>query len=90
MELNNGEEKSLTVELGNIDFETIGLSEKDSIVQRLVVTLGQAIVGYISFRCSLHNIHPIITMEPEAGYRMHDQPLHYGGCGLIRISVGKE
>ncbi|MDR2781114.1 MAG: hypothetical protein LBB21_01475 [Holosporaceae bacterium] len=83
--------KEIAVEIGDINFSSVGLAKKDSIVHRLELKEeGGSIVGYLSFRCSVYNTNPGITIEPMAGYAILEEKLSFGGGSAIRIVVKKK
>ena len=84
------QEKGVTAELTEVDFSSVGLSTYSSIVQRLKIvdTENGVTAGYLSFRCSLYNIRPIMTFESCEGYEINDEVYHFGVGGIL-ISVEK-
>jgi hypothetical protein len=92
MSVKNGEAKKIIVYLGERDFSSIGLAKGDSIVQQLRITPvddEHTTIGFVSFRCSVFNINPIITLEPLAGYKISEESMSIGGGSNIFISVSK-
>lgn len=93
--------RNITVTLGDIDFSATGLAEGASIVQRMAVNTAvnsddddeprNATIGYMSFRCSISNMQPIITFESvNSDYQIiEDQSPVMGNCG-IRVIVKKK
>ena len=84
------QEKGVTAELTEVDFSSVGLSTYGSIVQRLKIvdTENGVTAGYLSFRCSLYNIRPIMTFESCEGYEINDEVYPFGVGGIL-ISVEK-
>lgn len=67
--------------LREISFKKLKITEKPFIVQRLIIEdkENNKIIGYISFRCSIYNTNPIITMEPEQSYTIAEERMFFGG-----------
>ena len=84
------ESKMVTAEITELDFHSVGLSENDSIVQRLKIvdTENGITAGYLSFKCSLFQLRPIMYCDSNTGYKISDQKFPFG-VGGIHISVEK-
>ena len=85
------QKKSVTAKLSEIDFSLIGLSTGESVVQRIqIVDIGsKTIAGYLSFRCTVYNTNPFVTMESCTGYKILEENFPFGG-GSIHISIKKD
>ena len=82
--------KMVTAEITELDFYSIGLSSDNSIVQRLKIvdTENGITAGYLSFKCSLFQLRPIMYLDSNTGYKISDQKFPFG-VGGIHISVAK-
>jgi hypothetical protein len=86
MLITNGQTKNITVQLGDIDFSSIGISKGNSIVQRLEIKKNDdSVIGYLSFRSSVYNTNPIVTIESNDGYSVCEEQLPFGGGGTIIV-----
>jgi hypothetical protein len=82
----NGQTKNITVQLGDIDFSSIGIAKGNSIVQRLEIKKNNgSVVGYLSFRSSVYNTNPIVTIESNEGYSVCEEQLPHGGGTIIVV-----
>ena len=82
-----GETKRVSGEISEVDFSSVGLSANSSIVQRLQIVDedNKNVAGYLSFRCSLYNITPVMTVESCSGYSISEEDFPFGGEGIISI-----
>ena len=83
--------KSVYAKLSEIDFSLVGLFTGKSVVQRIKIvdTGSKTIAGYLSFRCSVYNTNPIVTMESCTGYKIVEENFPFG-VGCICISIKKD
>ncbi|MDR2646004.1 MAG: hypothetical protein LBC04_02410 [Holosporaceae bacterium] len=87
--INHGEITELFIILTGLDLSKINITEDPFFIQRLAVKSGGTDVGYISFRCSMYNTNPVITMESEDKYLISEKQMLLGGGG-IHIVVKKK
>ena len=85
------ENKCFTVELSDLDFSSVGLSDVPSIVQRLKIidTENDIIAGYLSFSCSVYQTIPSMSLESCTGYDIGEKKCPFGGA-LLQIYVKKD
>ncbi len=85
------QKKSVTVNLSELDFSSLGLSTEPFYVQKLQIidTENDITAGYVSFECSLFQTTPRMTLESCAGYEVREEKCPFGGA-LITISVKKD
>ena len=73
-----------TINDDEINLEKINVTEKPFIIQRLLIKdedKGKTI-GYISFRCSVYNFTPTITIESGENHTIAEEQMPFGGGGI--------
>ena len=84
------QKKTISGQISKIDFQSIGISDQLSFVQRLKIVdkENNSMVGYISFQSSVFRIRPELTIESCKGYEIRKREFKFGGA-LIHFEVKK-
>ncbi|MDR2766082.1 MAG: hypothetical protein LBB63_01285 [Holosporaceae bacterium] len=82
----------VVITVGDVDFNSIGVSMDPFLVQRVKVVANdndKTLIGYLSFRCSSESPYPSLSFDSSPGYTICTNESKYGGAS-INVVVQEE